>query len=94
MSLILLWLSTVNQPSPCVPGAHVEKDESDPPQNRGGMRPKVDARYGVPLLGPIRVALVLIYPCGKAQKNPPFPSRLIGPNRSSPSRVRFAASRP
>ena len=40
------------------------------------------------------VALVLIYPCGKAQKNPPFPSRLIVPNWSSPSRVRFAASRP
>ena len=24
----------------------------------------------------------LIYPCGKAQKNHPFPSRLIGPNRA------------
>ena len=37
MSLILLWLSTVKQPSPCVPGAHVEKAVSDPPKNRGGM---------------------------------------------------------
>ena len=40
------------------------------------------------------VALVLIYPCGKAWKNPPFLSRFIVSDRSSPSRVRFAASRP
>ena len=48
----------------------------------------------MPLPGPMRVALVLIYPCGKAWKNPPFPSRFIVADRSSPSRVRFAASRP
>ena len=36
----------------------------------------------------------LIYPCGKAWKNPLFPSRLIVSDRSSPSRVRCAASRP
>ena len=36
----------------------------------------------------------LIYPCGKAWNRPPFPSRFIVSNRSSPSRVRFAASRP
>ena len=46
------------------------------------------------LLRPQGVALVLIYPCGKAQKQPPFPSRFIVSDRSSPSRVRFAASRP
>ena len=46
------------------------------------------------LLRPQGVALVFIYPCGKAQKTPPFPSRLIVADRSSPSRVRFAASRP
>ena len=40
------------------------------------------------------VAIVLIYPCGKAWKPPPFPSRFIVSDRSSPSRVRFAASRP
>ena len=40
------------------------------------------------------VALVLIYPCGKAWNSPPFPSRFIVSDRSSPSRVRFAASRP
>ena len=44
--------------------------------------------------GPHGVAHVLIYPCGKAWKNPPFPSRFIVSDRSSPSRVRFAASRP
>ena len=58
------------------------------------MRPKVDARYGVPLLGPIRVALVLIYPLREGSEKPPFPSRLIVPIGPSPSRVRFAASRP
>ena len=31
------------------------------------------------------VALVLIYPCGKAWKNPPFPSRFIVADRSSPA---------
>ena len=40
------------------------------------------------------VAHVLIYPCGKAWNRPPFPSRFIVADRSSPSRVRFAASRP
>ena len=44
----------------------------------------------MPLSRPQGVAIVGIYPCGKAQKNPPFPSRLIVSNRSSPSRVRFA----
>ena len=43
---------------------------------------------------PHGVALVLIYPCGKARNRPPFPSRFIVSDRSSPSRVRFAASRP
>ena len=46
------------------------------------------------VLGPHGVAHVLIYPCGKAQKNPLFPSRFIVADRSSLSRVRFAASRP
>ena len=44
--------------------------------------------------GPHEVAHVLIYPCGKAQNSHPFPSRFIVSDRSSPSRVRFAASRP
>ena len=58
------------------------------------MRSFVAVACGIPLLGPIQVAHVLIYPCGKACKTPPFPSRFIVPDRSSPSRVRFAASRP
>ena len=33
-------------------------------------------RCDIPLLGPMGVALVLIYPCGKAWKNPPFPLAL------------------
>ena len=55
---------------------------------------------------PQGVAIVGIYPCGKARSNPPeggadgkgavslFPSPWMIPDRSSPSRVRFAASRP
>ena len=69
--------------------------ESDPPPNRGVMRPRTEVRCGIPLSGPMGVALVLIYPCGKAwNSSPPFPSRFIVSDRSSPSRVRFAASRP
>ena len=34
--LILLWLSTVNRPD-TLPTRESEKDESDPPQNRGVM---------------------------------------------------------
>ena len=67
--LIPLWLAILKQPSPCVPGAHVEKAVSDPPQNRGVMRPFVAVGCGIPLLGPHGVAHVLIYPCGKAEKN-------------------------
>ena len=33
----------------------------------------------MPLPGPMGVALVLIYPCGKAWKNPPFP---LAPDRA------------
>ena len=53
-----------------------------------------DANSGSGPTRPHGVAHVLIYPCGKACKNPPFPSRFIVSDRSSPSRVRFAASRP
>ena len=47
--LILLWLSTLNR-SDTLRTREVENDESAPPPNRGVMRPKVDARWGVPLL--------------------------------------------
>ena len=55
---------------PCRTGKK-EGDESDPPQKRGGMRTRIAALRGVPLSGPMRVALVLIYPCGKARNRPP-----------------------
>ena len=59
MSLILLWLSTVKQPSPCVPGAHVEKAVSDPMgPSRGTQQRDATRSHGV--------AHGLIYPCGKA----------------------------
>ena len=91
--LILWWLSTMNS-SDTLRTREVENDGSDPPQNRGVMRPKVDARWGVPLLsapwGRSRPHLSL----REGLEKPPFPSRFIFPDRSSPSRVRFAASRP
>ena len=93
MSLIPLLLSPVNRPA-TLRTREIEKDESDPPPNRGVMRPFVEARCGVPSTRPHGVALVIIYPCGKARNSPPFPSRFIVSDRSSPSRVRFAASRP
>ena len=91
--LIRLWLAVLKRPSRCGRGRKAG-DVSDPPKNRGGMRSFVAVASGIPLLGPHGVAHVLIYPCGKACKNPPFPSRFIVSDRSSPSRVRFAASRP
>ena len=51
--------------------AKKEGDESDPPQKRGGMRTRIAGIWGMPLSGPMRVALVLIYPCGKAPNSPP-----------------------
>ena len=69
-------------------------DESDPPQKRGGMRTRIAALCSTLLSGPMGSLSSFIYPCGKAQKQPPFPSRFIVSERSSPSRVRFAASRP
>ena len=46
-------------------------DESDPPKKWGAMRTRIAALRGVPLSGPMRVALVLFYPCGKARNQPP-----------------------
>ena len=93
MCLILWWLSTMKRRTPFGRGKG-ENDGSDPPQNRGVMRPKVDARWGVPLLsapwGRSRPHLSL----REGLEKTPFPSRFIFPDRSSPSRVRFAASRP
>ena len=70
--------------------AVVSQFENALPRPRGRMMARTRAtpppKWGV--------ALVLIYPCGKAWNRPPFPSRFIVSDRSSPSRVRFAASRP
>ena len=47
-------------------------DVSDPPPKAGGhVTPDSGTEYGVPLSRPHGVALVLIYPCGKARKQPP-----------------------
>ena len=93
MCLIPLWLAALKRRG-SLRTREGEKDESDPPQTGGDLRPFVETCYSMSLLRPQGVALVLIYPCGKAQKQPPFPSRFIVSDRSSPSRVRFAASRP
>ena len=76
------------------PRAACRESRERPPQNRGVMRSFTDGIGDMPLYRPPWGRSRLIYPCGKAWKNPPFPSRLIVPDRSSPSRVRFAASRP
>ena len=91
--LIPLWLAALKRHG-SLRTREGEKDESDPPQNGGAMRPKVEACCDIASTRPHGVAHVLIYPCGKAWKNPPFPSHRMIPDRSSPSRVRFAASRP
>ena len=68
--LILLWLSFVNRTPLCRTGEK-EGDESDPPQSGGGMWTRIAGIWGMPLSGPMRVALVCIYPCGKARNQPP-----------------------
>ena len=88
-----LWLAVLKRPSRCGRGRKAE-DGSDPPQNRGVMRSLTDGICGMPLCGT---------PWGRSRphlslreglEKPPFPSRFIVSDRSSPSRVRFAASRP
>ena len=67
--LIPLWLSPVNRP------ARVERGKKAgtraPPPNRGVMWPWIAALCSTLLSGPMGVALVLIYPCGKAWNSPP-----------------------
>ena len=88
-----LWLAVLKRPSRCGRGRKAG-DGSDPPQNRGVMRSLTDGICGMPLFRP---------PWGRSRphlslreglEKPPFPSRFIVSDRSSPSRVRFAASRP
>ena len=91
--LSLLWLSTMNRSDP-LRTREKGGDVSDPPKNRGVMRSRTDGICGMPLYRP---------PWGRSRphlslreglEKPPFPSRFIVSDRSSPSRVRFAASRP
>ena len=91
--LIRLCLCTVNR-SETLTTRKGEKDVSAPPPKQGGHAAFRSGSLRHTSTRPHGVAHVLIYPCGKAWKNPPFPSRFIVADRSSPSRVRFAASRP
>ena len=68
--LILLWLSTTHRPPLC--RAREKKgDDSDPPKKWGVMRPRVGVQCGTPTRVSQGVAIVGIYPCGKARNSPP-----------------------
>ena len=69
MCLIPPWLAALKRPGSIRTRAD-EKDESAPPKQGGDLRPFVESRCTVSLLRPQGVALVFIYPCGKAQKQP------------------------
>ena len=88
-----LCLCTVNRSETLTTRKRRERRER-PPQKQGGHAAFRSGTLWHTSTRPHGVAHVLIYPCGKACKNPPFPSRFIVADRSSPSRVRFAASRP
>ena len=85
---------TLKRPSRVPRAACRAGTRATPPPKTGGHVTLIAVLSSIPLSRPHGVALVLIYPCGKAWKNSPFPSRFIVSDRSSPSRVRFAASRP
>ena len=69
ISLIPLWLSAVNRPARFGRGRKAETRAT--PQKRGGhAAPDSGTEYHT-AIRPHGVALVLIYPCGKAQKQPP-----------------------
>ena len=65
-----------------------------PPPNRGGMRSSTDGVCTRLCTGPHGVAHVSFIPAGRLAKTPLSPLPWMISNRSSPSRVRFAASRP
>ena len=67
ISLILLLLSPIDRPLLCR-ARKKEGDDSDPPKKRGVMRPRVGVQCGTPTRGSQGVAIVGIYPCGKARK--------------------------
>ena len=68
ISLIPLWLSHVNRPARFGRGRKVET-RATPPKSGGSCDPDSGTEYHT-AIRPHGVALVLIYPCGKAQKQP------------------------
>ena len=54
----------------CTERGEKEGDDSDPPQKWGVMRPRVGVQCGTPSRGSQGVAIVGIYPCGKAWNSP------------------------
>ena len=79
--LIPLWLAALERRG-SLTTREGEKDESDPPQTGGDLRPKVESRYGVPLLGPMGSLSSSFIPAGRLGKTPLSPrasSFQIGP---------------
>ena len=68
--LIPLWLAILKSPT-ASQGPHVGLGRERPPQKVGGHVTLIAVLSTIPLSRPHGVALVLIYPCGKAQKQPP-----------------------
>ena len=68
--LILSGLSTYSSPH-AGRSAQIRGDDSDPPRNGGGMRPRIAAPSNRALCRPQGVAIVGIYPCGKARNTYP-----------------------
>ena len=54
-----------------VPNGKKRGRRERPPQKVGGHVTPIAVLSHIPLSGPMRVALVLIYPCGKARSSPP-----------------------
>ena len=64
------WFAPTNR-LPACRDRKIKGDDSDPPRKGGSYRPRVAARCGTPLHRPQGVAIVGIYPCGKARKRRP-----------------------
>ena len=78
-----LWLAVLKRPSRCGRGRKAG-DVSDPPQNRGVMRPRVAVSCGIPLLGPMGSLTSSFIPAGRLVKTPlshRASSCRIGPRR-------------
>ena len=103
----LLWFVPTNR-LPACRYRKIGEDDSAPPETGVPSGPDSGTEYRA-AIRPQGVAIVGIYPCGKARKRTttavlrggrkalvgsPFPSPRMIPNRFSPSRVSFAASRP